>query len=145
MKKSLFLLACLFALLAVVKADDDKPVRVNQLPQAAQQFINQNFAGRKVALAKMENDFWDKSYEVVFTNGDKVEFDKRGNWKDVNCKYSAVPAKIVPNAIARYVKSNYSSAKILEIDRDKKDYEVKLSNGWEIKFDLNFNVINLKH
>lgn len=145
MKKLLFLLACLFALLAVVRADDDKPIHVNQLPKAAQQLISQNFAGKKVALAKVENDFWDKNYKVVFTNGDKVEFDKGGNWKEVDCKYSAVPSKIIPEAISRYVKSNYSSAKILEIDRDKKDYEVKLSNGWEIKFDLNYNVINLKH
>ena len=31
---------------------------------------------------------------------------------------------------------------LLKIERDKYDYEVKLSNGWEIKFDMQFNVID---
>ena len=60
------------------------------MPQPAQQFIKQHFADSKVALAKMESDFFYKSYEVIVTNGDKVEFDNKGNWEEVNCKYSSV-------------------------------------------------------
>ena len=69
------------------------------MPQQAQQFIKQHFADSKVALAKMESDFFYKSYEVIFTNGDKVEFDNKGNWEEVNCKYSSVPTAIIPAAI----------------------------------------------
>ena len=75
MKKLVFLLVCLFTLQTVARADDDKPIQVTQMPQQAQQFIKQHFADSKVALAKMESDFFYKSYEVIFTNGDKVEFD----------------------------------------------------------------------
>ena len=39
MKKLLLLLVCLFTFQAVVKANDDKPIKVAQLPQSAQQFI----------------------------------------------------------------------------------------------------------
>jgi len=130
MKKLVFLLVCLFTLQTVARADDDKPIQVTQMPQQAQQFIKQHFADSKVALAKMESDFFYKSYEVIFTNGDKVEFDNKGNWEEVNCKYSAVP-------------TNYPDAKILKIERDKKDYEVKLSNRTELKFDLKFNLIDI--
>ena len=28
-------------------------------------------------MAKMETDWFDKSYDVIFTNGDKLEFDKK--------------------------------------------------------------------
>ena len=84
-----------------------------------------------------------KSYEVIFTNGDKVEFDNKGNWEEVNCKYSAVPAAIIPATIQKYVTTNYPDAKILKIERDKKDYEVKLSNRTELKFDLKFNLIDI--
>ena len=47
----------------------------------------------------METDWFDKSYDVIFTNGDKLEFDKKGVWTEVNCKYSAVPVAVVPDAI----------------------------------------------
>ncbi|WP_368325634.1 PepSY-like domain-containing protein, partial [Phocaeicola vulgatus] len=81
--------------------------------------------------------------DVIFTNGDKLEFDKKGVWTEVNCKYSAVPVAVVPEAIKKYVATNYPDAKMLKIERDKHDYEVKLSNGWEIKFDMQFNVIDI--
>ena len=143
MKKLVFLLVCLFTLQTVARADDDKPIQVTQMPQPAQQFIKQHFADSKVALAKMESDFFYKSNEVIFTNGDKVEFDNKGNWEEVNCKYSSVPTAIIPAAIQKYVTTNYPDAKILKIERDKKDYEVKLSNRTELKFDLKFNLIDI--
>lgn len=143
MKKLFFLLVCLFALQTVARADDDKPVQVSQMPQLAQQFIKKHFSDSKVALAKMESDLFNKSYEVIFTNGNKVEFDKKGNWKEIDCKYSSVPVEIIPIAIQQYARNNYSDSKILKIDRDKKDYEVKFSNRVELKFDLNFNLIDI--
>ena len=53
MKKLLLLLVCLFTFQAVVKANDDKPIKVAQLPQSAQQFIKSHFGNSKVAIAKM--------------------------------------------------------------------------------------------
>lgn len=143
MKKLVFLLVCLFALQTIMYADDNKPIQVSQMPQPAQQFIRQHFADSKVALAKIENDFFDKSYEVIFTDGNKVEFDKKGNWKEVNCKYSSVPMTIPPTPIQKYVENNYPDVKVLKIERDKQEYEVKLSNRVELKFDLKFNLIDI--
>ena len=81
---------------------------------------------------------------VVFTaNGNKVEFDKKGNWEEVDCKHTSVPVAIIPAAIQKYVTTNYPDAKVLKIERDKKDYEVKLSNRTELKFDLKFNLIDI--
>lgn len=143
MKKLLLLFMCLFTIQSVVKADDDKPVRIEQLPQSAQQFIKTHFGDSKVAIAKMETDWFDKSYDIIFTDGNKLEFDKQGNWKEINCKYSAVPASVMPEQIQKYVTENYPGAQVLKIERDKRDYEVKLSNKWELKFDLQFNLIDI--
>ena len=41
-----------------------------------------------VAMAKLESGMFYKSYDVVFTNGEKVEFDKSGEWKEVRCRQS---------------------------------------------------------
>ena len=50
---------------------------------------------------------------------------------------------VIPATIQKYVTTNYPDAKILKIERDKKDYEVKLSNRTELKFDLKFNLIDI--
>jgi hypothetical protein len=143
MKKLLLLFVCLFTLQTIARADDDKPIQVSQMPQKAQQFIKQHFAGSNIAMAKVESDFLQKSYDVIFTDGNKVEFDKKGNWTEVNCKFSVVPQGIIPSPIPKYTATNYPDAKVLKIERDKTDYEVKLSNGWELKFDSKFNLIDI--
>jgi len=124
-------------------ADNDRPINVSQLPQKAQQFIKQHFSDEKVAYAKKERDLLKTKYEVVFTSGSKIEFSKDGEWKEIDCKYSKVPDAIVPQRIMEFVTTNYKGAAITEIDCDRRDYEIKLSNGLELTFDLKFNLIEI--
>lgn len=141
MKKIMILIAAVLCISAV-KADD-RPIAADQLPQAARQFIKEYFPSQKVAYAKVDSGIFDTEYEVVFENGSKVEFFKNGEWKEVDCKYSAVPAGIVPSKIATYVKANYSDASIVQIDRDRREWDVKLSNRLELTFDNRFNLIDI--
>ena len=124
-------------------ADNDKPIQIGQLPTKAQTFISTYFKNAKIALAKQETELFDKSYDVIFTNGEKLEFDKSGDWTEVSCKINGVPAAIIPQAIRTYVETNYPDAKVLKIERDRHEYEVKLSNRWEITFDNQMRVIDI--
>lgn len=143
MKKLILLCACLFAANVAVQADNDKPIKVNQLPAKAQEFMRQHFAASKVAIAKSESELFSKTYTVIFTSGDKLDFDGKGIWTEVDCKQSTVPVKIVPVAILNYVKTNYPQANILKIEHSEKRYEVKLSNKLELEFDSKFNIIDV--
>lgn len=134
---------CILAFQVKALADNDKPITVNQLPAVSQQIIKKHFTGKKVAMAKMETGLLEKSYEVVFTTGEKVEFDRKGSWKEVDCKLSAVPARLIPAKIASYLKANYPGIKVLKIEKDDNDYEVDLANNVEIKFNKNFVVIDI--
>lgn len=145
MKKIVFLLMALFTMSVTAMAIEDKPITVDRLPQKAQQFIKKYFADKQVALAKMETDFMSKSYDVIFTDGDKVEFDKRGEWTNIDCKHGTVPEGAIPTAIRTYVNKNYPNAKVKQIEKDRRDYDVELTNGWDIKFDKQFRVIELEH
>jgi hypothetical protein len=136
-------LVCLVAFSVSALADNDKPVNVNQLPATAQQTLKKHFSAKKVALAKMESGLFEKSYDVVFNNGEKVEFDRNGNWTEINCKMSSVPAGLVPAKITSYVKSTYPGTKILQIEKDDNRYEVKLSNRLEVTFNKNFQVVDI--
>lgn len=124
-------------------AGTDRPIEVSQLPEAAQTVVNKNFATRQVAMAKIDDGLFYNGYEVVFTNGDKVEFDNDGQWKDVTCRRQAVPPSLVPKAIRTYMRSHYAGNKILEIEKKRNGYEVKLDNGLEIKFNKEFKVTDI--
>lgn len=140
-KLVLFLLCSCFVKLAV--ADNDKPIAFSELPQPAQMFVKKYFGAQKVAMTKVDKDFLDASYDVVFTNGQKVEFDKKGNWKEVQCRNQAVPSAIIPPQILKYVESTYPQVNVVRIEKDRYEYEVYLSNRWELKFDMQFNLIDM--
>lgn len=143
MKNIIFILVCIFSLQTVLLASNDKSITVEQLPEKARLFLKSHFPDLKISYAKMEQEFRDKSYDVIFVDGSKIEFNKKGEWSDIDCKYSHVPESIIPQQILAYVKKHYGDMKIKEIDRDSKDYEVKLENGMELKFNLKFRLIEI--
>ena len=144
MKKLAFLFMSMFLMSMAVWASNDKPIQVSELPVVAQEFIKSYFAGQSVAIAKMETGFMDKSYDVIFTNGDKLEFDKKGQWTKVDCKHSQVPVAVIPVEVQKYVTQNYPDTKVLKIElTDRKGYEIDLSNGFEIEFDKKMKVIDI--
>ena len=73
----------------------------------------------------------------------QADNDKHGEWTELDCKRSSVPTKAVPAQITKFVKESHPNATILKLERDRYTYEVKLSNFWEIKFDKQFNVIDM--
>ena len=63
----------------------------------------------------------------------------------MKCKGTFVPDAVVPAPVMKYIKANYPDAKVLQLERDRNEFEVLLSNFWKIKFDTDFNVIDLDH
>lgn len=143
MRKLILFFVCVFALSFNCLADNDKAILIGQLPINAQNFISKYFSGLKVAMVKEESGLFYKNYDVIFTNGDKIEFEKDGNWNEVKSIKNGVPSPIIPSQISDYLKANYPDEKVLQIERDRNEYEVKLTNRWEIKFDSKFRVIDI--
>ena len=142
MKTKAFMIAAVaIATLFTAKADNDKPITFDKLPANSQNFIRQYFNERDISYAKVDNELFDRSYEVFFVNGSKVEFDKKGEWEVVDCLSERVPSGVVPDQLEAFVEKRHPGLAIVKIDKDKRDYEIELSNGLEIKFDLKFNLI----
>ena len=121
--------------------DDDRVITYQQLPQSAQTFLKQHFA-KKVPLVVTAD--WD-DYTIVYESGERVEFDKKGNWKEIECRASKVPANLVPDQINTYLKKNYPGKSVIKLERHRSVYEVKISNGMEIEFNRNFQVIDVDY
>lgn len=143
MKKLIMALIALFAIQQTTFAGEDTPVTVSQLPQKAQQFIQKYYNVSDVSYAKMDKDWFETSYDVVFDNGTELEFNKDGEWIKVEQKHAPLPKGIVPAAIQEYVKTYYPKAKIMEIKREHREYEVELNNGIELTFSKDFKLIKV--
>ena len=144
MKKIILVLAAIFSIgVFSASADNDKVINKNQLPAQAQQFINEHFNGVDLSYAKQERDILKKSYEVRLANGVKIEFNEKGVWEEVDCQFGEVPAAVIPVAIKKYVDDNFAGEKVISIERNRYNYEVKLSNRLELKFDKDFNIYDI--
>jgi hypothetical protein len=89
-------------------------------------------------ITKDRND-----YKVFYQSGEKAEFNKKGAWREIECKTSAVPEALVPEQILTNVKTSFPSAVIIKIDQDRRGYDVKLNNGIELEYNKNFQVVGL--
>ena len=83
-------ICCIVSSAISAHVDNDKPISVAMLPAKAQAVITRHFSHQRVVLAKKESGAG-KSYDVVLRNGTKLEFDKRGNLTEIDCKRGSVP------------------------------------------------------
>lgn len=140
MRKFIFTAIALCTLQLSVSAED-RPIEVNALPKEAQTFISTHFKDAKVAFATIDKELISTTYEVKFANGDQVEFDSNGKWTEVECKATSVPAAIIPAKVATFVTQKHAEAKILKVEHDRLGYDLKITGGWELKFDNKGNFV----
>lgn len=118
---------------------DDVPIPVDQLPADAKIFVQKNFQGQKIIYAEKD---WN-SYECRLDDGTKIEFNKKGNWKKVDRKFTAVPAALIPDAIQQYVNTNFPNCSIIKIDKERYGYDIELSNDIDLKFNYQGALIGM--
>ena len=136
-------ICCMMSFNIVANAGNDKPINVNELPAKAQTLLSKHFKGQKVMLATSESGVVSRSYDVVLRNGTKLEFDKKGNLTEIDCKQGIVPSQLIPQAIKNYLKENYRGETVRKIELNKKEYEVELTNGIDLTFNKHFQLIDI--
>lgn len=133
-----------FALLlgfAYVASADERPIELSQMPKAAQTFIANNFAGKALLYANVDREILDTDYEVRLEDGTQIDFNGSGQWTKISNKRAGVPQSVIPANIVQYAQKSYPDATILSVERDTRNYEVKLSNGLELVFTLDGKLI----
>lgn len=139
MKKQITLTALAFVLLGIITPlsfAGSKPLQ-NQscLPQAAITFINQHFPNESISYVLVDRDVFQRTYEVMFTSGKELEFNRNGTWKEIDTKGSPLPHRILINAITRHhVKEFGNQVFARKVERNVWGYELQLSNGLEAQF-----------
>lgn len=111
------------------------------LPNKAQGFIDEHFADATLEEVDKEEGWfdWDKNemYEVHFTNGIKLDFNRDGEVTEIDSKDGArIPDEAIPQNVLSYVDREYN-AEIVSWELDRDEQEVELADGTEIEFDRN--------
>ena len=142
MKILMMVICCMLSCNMAANAGNDKPISVNTLPAKAQTLLSTHFGKQKVMLATVEGVV-SKSYDVVLKNGTKLEFDKKGNLTEVECKQGTVPYRLIPQAIKNYLKANYPRQTVKKLEIKKNEYEVELANGLDLTFNNRFQLVDM--
>lgn len=129
MKKIGLILVTLVLALTTACADD-RIVSPESLPQKAKELIAVHFPGKTVQYVEKEFN----EYEVQLSDRTEITFKGNGEWESIK-SYEGVPVAVLPSSLTSYVKTNFTDAKIVEVERDLNRIEVKLSTGMEVFFD----------
>lgn len=131
--KYLAVLATVVAgLLSLTGCDDEERISYGKLPAAARTFIETFFPTERCVYAERDRDDGRREYEARLSNGTEIKFDSSGQWIEVDCKFSLVPAGIVPETIVADVAVRYPDAGIYKIERALGGYEVSIGSGLEL-------------
>lgn len=136
MKKILILFLIMVASVGIANADK-YTINRNDLPETAQTMLKEYFPKAKVGMIKVDRHLLKKTdYDVRLVNGTTIEFNNSGKWTSVDCKTREVPSGLIIRPIRNYVSKNFTDVKIVKIQKKSSGYEIKLSDGVELKFNL---------
>ena len=105
-------------------------IPAEKLPAAVKTFVNEHFASQSIIFAEKEAG----KYEVKLNNGTDLDFDNKGNWTKVDCENSMLPDALLPLFARQYIEMNFSGAYATKIEKKYFGYEVEISNGLELRF-----------
>lgn len=134
------LLVALAGSMMLWSCDDDKdePISSEELPATAKTFIQQYFPTATIVTTTKDKD----DYEVVLSEGTRIDFNKTGEWTDVDAAVGkTIPSGFYPEAIDSYVSANFSRIGINEISKETIGYDVELTTGTDLLFSYEGNFL----
>lgn len=113
--------------------DNDDDIAPDQLPEKSRLFVQQYYPACHMVTITKDHD----EYEVTLSDGTRIDFDKSGEWNDVDAPLGmTVATGFYPAAIDTYVSDNLGSASgINEISKVRQGYDVELIDGADLLFD----------
>lgn len=125
-------------------AQKEKKIELDELPQKAQAFLKKNFTKEKVhQILEETGERIGTGYKVVIKDKLKIKFDRKGDWKEIDGKRKSIPTDFIPDKIIKYIQRSFPNNSVVKIEREKRKFEVEITNGLELEFDQDGNFINI--
>lgn len=129
----------LAAVLATASSFAEKVIAPASLPKAAQDFVSANFPNSVITYAESD---WDE-YEAVLDDGAEITFRKSGEWKDIK-SYAGIPKSVLNNVISSQLTAMFDDVEIVEIEKERGGFEIKMANRMKVYFSANGKLIGQK-
>ena len=127
-------LSIIFAMVAVAcHSSDEKEIGYTELPVQAQQFVKQYFPSATYTYVEKEKDNGKWEYEATLSDGTKIDFNNKGEWKSVDCKFSALPSGIIPDVIVADIAQRYPLQQPYKIEKEIGGYEIDIP-GYDLYY-----------
>ncbi|MDR1557305.1 MAG: PepSY-like domain-containing protein [Tannerellaceae bacterium] len=120
--------------------DKEEVISETKLPASSQEFIKTHFPNVAVTCVVKETDGVEKDYTVYLANGFDIDFERNGNWDDVDGHINPLPQSVLsllPAGISEYVSVNFKDYKIVEANKERYGYEIGLNGEIDLKFNGN--------
>ncbi|MDE5874302.1 MAG: PepSY-like domain-containing protein [Muribaculaceae bacterium] len=136
-KLLLIIVVCIVSVGSAHAFIDKYTIKREELPEKAQQMLDEHFPKAKISMIKVDRHLLKKTdYDVKLTNGTFIEFNNSGQWTSIDCGKKSVPEAMLHKAIRNYVSKNYDGNKIVKFKKRNAGYDVGLSNGKSLRFNL---------
>lgn len=148
MKKHLTLLLVLvLAMTTFTSCDEEEGYAIDprDLPSQAWDFLDYYYYDVQLVDAYYyggNGGYYDQAYyRVNLSDGTSVGFDRRGQWYFVYAPWNyGVPYDLVPSRILGFVNYYYQHELVNAITITGYGYDIRLTNGTELSFDIDGNV-----
>lgn len=125
-------------------------VQTSNLPDKAMKFIHKHFSNATIASA--QKDYAEDEYDVILSNGIKVEFTAKGDFKEIDAPgQSSLPETVVKSVVPDKTYKELTKrglAQVVEsIEYSKKGYEVDFNHPTidKANFSSSGSFINLEY
>ena len=123
--------------------DDERVIKYDELPLKARNFIKEHFPNEQPVNVMEDKEFTHTEYMVAMASGTKIDFNADGEWTEVDCRERSVPKGVVPDKIDEYIKRHHPAGMVVEIQRERNKWEVKLNSGLELTFDSSYRLTEI--
>lgn len=140
MRKLIMILAAILigatSAMAINLPLDKYTINRKDLPQEARDMLDEHFPKLKVSMIKVDKHLLKKpNYDVKLTNGTKIEFNSKGEWKLVDGGKRSLPTTLLHKTAKNHFEKKYPKAKIVYVKKDLTGFDVRLSDGKSLKYD----------
>lgn len=144
--KNLSVAMLMVAVLASCDKDDNEEIiKTEDLPATGQTFLKDHFGAQKITSVEKENEGAEGiEYEARLDNGVIVKFDKDGVWKEADAPANlSLPTTFILPAIVNYVGTAYPDAGINDIDKERAGFDIELTSGLDLVFNLDGDFVRV--
>ena len=133
--KRLTIIAILMAVCSLgMYARGKKPIVFQDLPQAVQDSVLQNFTEAQIEfITSKKVQFRTYEYKFIMLDNTQMEYDNKARLHEIESP-NGVPAAFIPQEIQDYVQATFPNTLITKYERELLSQKVKLSNKMDLVF-----------